>query len=338
LTAASKALAVIPCLNERDEIGPLIQRLLEDPDWADPLVVVADGGSTDDTREQAAQIAAGDPRVRLVHNERRVQSSAVNLAAALHGQGRRWLVRVDAHAQYPRGYVSNLIKEAERTGASSVVVSMHTHGRHCFQRAAAHAQNSWLGTGGAAHRMGGKEGFVDHGHHALFDLAAFQAAGGYDESFTHNEDAELDVRLRKAGGRIWLTRAVEIVYLPRSSPWPLLRQYFSYGWGRARTLRRHRERPRLRQMAPLLVAPALAALALAPAWPAAAAPAGAWAAACCLYGVALSARRRSRCALLSGPAAMIMHAGWSAGFWAQLLVGRRGSPVAPRPLAGRATP
>jgi succinoglycan biosynthesis protein ExoA len=323
VTGGRGGLAVIPCLNERDEIGPLIQRLLDDPDWTDPLVVVADGGSMDDTREQAAQIAAGDPRVRLIDNPKRIQSSAVNLAAARFGGGRRWLVRVDAHAQYPRGYVSSLIREAERMGASSVVVSMHTHGRHCFQRAAAFAQNSWLGTGGAAHRMPGKEGFVDHGHHALFDLDAFLGAGGYDESFTHNEDAELDVRLRKAGARIWLTRAVEIIYQPRTAPWPLLRQYFSYGWGRARTLRRHGERPRPRQMAPLLVAPALAALPLAPVWPAAAAPAAAWALICCLYGAVIAVRQRSRCALLSGPAAMIMHAGWSAGFWAQLLCGWR---------------
>ena len=36
-------------------------------------------------------------------------------------------------------------------------------------------------------------------------IAAFRAVGGYDESFSHNEDAELDYRLRQAGYRIWMT-------------------------------------------------------------------------------------------------------------------------------------
>ena len=42
----------------------------------------------------------------------------------------------------------------------------------------------------------GAEGhWADHGHHALMRISAFRAVGGYDESFSHNEDAELDYRL-----------------------------------------------------------------------------------------------------------------------------------------------
>ena len=50
-------------------------------------------------------------------------------------------------------------------------------------------------------------------------IAAFRAVGGYDESFSHNEDAELDLRLTREGGRIWLTDKVRIGYHPRA---PLL--------------------------------------------------------------------------------------------------------------------
>jgi len=200
---------------------------------------------------------------------------------------------------------------------------MRTRGGGCFQRAVAHAQNSRLGAGGSAHRQQGPAGFVEHGHHALFDLGVFRAAGGYDESFTHNEDAELDVRLRRRGARIWLTGAVRIDYHPRAAPWPLFQQYRNYGGGRARTLLLHRVRPRLRQALPLVVAPAIAALPAALIWPPAAAPALAWAGVCCAYGAAIALAQSSPCALLSGPAAMIMHAGWSLGFWTELALGRR---------------
>ena len=37
-----------------------------------------------------------------------------------------------------------------------------------------------------------KSGYVDHGHHAAFRAASFKAIGGYDETFSHNEDAEFD--------------------------------------------------------------------------------------------------------------------------------------------------
>ena len=217
---------------------------------------------------------------------------------------------------------SRLVDEAMETGATSVVVGMETIGRPGFQRAAAVAQSSRLGAGGSAHRNGGASGWVDHGHHALFRLDAFAACGGYDESFSHNEDAELDVRLARAGGRIWLTGAAPMTYYPRATAGALWRQYLNYGRGRARTVLKHRTRLRLRQALPLAVAPAALAALAAPLWWPAALPALGWALACLTYGAVLGLRRRDVWAALAGPAAMIMHLAWSAGFWSQLLARR----------------
>jgi succinoglycan biosynthesis protein ExoA len=314
-----RALVVIPTLDEAPVIARVVARVLEDVGLVDPLVVVADGGSTDATREIVREIAASDPRVRLLENPGRLQSAALNLAAQVAAGDRPWLVRVDAHADYPPNYASSLIAEALRTGASSVVVSMDTVGEDGFQRAVAAAQNSLLGTGGSAHRLAGEGGWVDHGHHALFDMAAFEGAGGYDESFSHNEDAEFDLRLVARGGRIWLTDKVRIRYHPRSTPGALWRQYFSYGKGRARTVLKHYTPLKLRQALPLAVAPAVAGALASPLfWPLLL-PALVWAMAALSFGVVLGLRRRDPAVLMSGPAAMIMHLAWSAGFWAQLL-------------------
>ena len=203
---SGRTLIVIPCLNEAAVLADVIAAVLADDGLSDPLLVVADGGSTDGSRGIVRAIAQDDPRVRLLPNPRRLQSAGVNLAARRFGQPCRWLVRVDAHAAYPRNYASTLVAEAVRRGAQSVVVSMDTRGDAGFQKAVAAAQNSRLGTGGSAHRGGGgRSGWVDHGHHALFEMAAFLGVGGYDETFSHNEDAELDARLRQAGAGIWLT-------------------------------------------------------------------------------------------------------------------------------------
>jgi len=319
-------LIVIPCLNEEAHLAALLINLLADSGAA--TIVVADGRSTDNSRLIVEELAAIHPRLHLLDNPARLQSAGVNLAVRCFGEGMRWLVRVDAHCGYPPQYAASLVRAAVAQGATSVVVPMITKGEGCFQRAAAAAQNSVLGNGGSSHRRLTTGRFIDHGHHALFDLALFSAVGGYDESFSHNEDAELDLRLMAAGGRIWLEPSLALTYWPRRAPGPLFRQYKGYGSGRARTLARHGTRMKLRQAAPLAVAPALAlaavGLLLVPLAPLAlllTLPALSWAGLCLGFGLLLGLRERSACVAGAGWAAIVMHSAWSFGFWRARLTG-----------------
>ncbi|MDE1914560.1 MAG: glycosyltransferase family 2 protein [Sphingomonadales bacterium] len=320
---ASDVLIVIPCLNEEAHLpGLLAQQVADNPG---ARIVVADGGSQDRSREIALEWAQKHPCVHLLNNPAGLQSAGVNLAVRSLGKGASWIVRIDAHCSYPRQYVAGLLRAAVEHDATSVVVPMMTQGDEGFQSAVAAAQNSLLGNGGAPHRNLGRGRFVDHGHHALFDLSLFMKAGGYDESFSHNEDAELDYRLRGLGGRIWLEPSQAIVYYPRRSPGRLLRQYLGYGRGRAQNWRRHRMPMALRQAMPLAIAPVVvlgmlgaAMAALTPLCWVMALPMIGWAILCCLYGVALAWRQRRASVLYAGVAAMIMHLGWSMGFLYEL--------------------
>lgn len=314
-----KVLIVIPCLNESKHIEKLIADIQRDTAEIDHLIVVADGGSTDGTLDILAAIAERHASVKVILNPKRIQSAGVNLAVRAFGEGRQWLVRLDAHAQYPANYIRTLIEEAHRTVAASVVVAMTSHGSEGFQAAIAAVQNSALGAGGAPHRRGGKAQFVDHGHHALFDLHAFTAIGGYDESASHNEDAEFDLRLARAGGKIWLTRAAEVIYFPRSNVASLYHQYICYGRGRAATLVRRRKMPKLRQMLPAGVAPAITLAALLPWLPVAALPAMVWALASLLAGALIGRRLGLRGMIYAGIGAITIHLAWSVGFWWEIL-------------------
>ena len=243
--ARDLVLVAIPCFNEEEHIANVIETLLAGTDDIRLRIVVADGGSTDRTRAIVERLAERDHRVVFLDNPRKIQSVAVNEAVRRHGENARFLIRVDAHAEYPQGYCERLLAVRAATDADSVVVSMRTRGQSCFQRAAAAAQNSILGNGGSSHRNTTRDRWVDHGHHALMTLEAFKAVGGYDETFSHNEDAELDARLTQQGYRIFLTGEVPIVYYPRRNPAALFRQYFNFGRGRARNFLKHRSNARL---------------------------------------------------------------------------------------------
>ncbi|MFY9288202.1 MAG: glycosyltransferase family 2 protein [Alphaproteobacteria bacterium] len=304
------ALIVIPCLNEEDHIGALANQFAKNN--PDTLIVIVDGGSTDQTVQIAEGLAANNPNIKYLHNPDRIQSAAVNRAIKTYGGDLKYLIRVDAHAEYPDDYCNILIADAEKTHAASVVVPMHTIGKDPFQRAVAAAQNSLLGNGGSAHRTIGKEGkWVDHGHHALIRINAFRAMAGYDEKFSHNEDAELDARLIRARYRIWLTGKTFLTYYPRTESWSLFCQYFNYGNGRARNILKNRLKPKARQLAPAAVLPAII-LALF----GFTLPMLIWFFACLAFGICLAVQVQDRWIALSGPAAMLMHLGWSCGFWA----------------------
>jgi succinoglycan biosynthesis protein ExoA len=163
--------------------------------------------------------------------------------------------------------------------------------------------------------------YVDHGHHAAFDRRAFLSIGGYDESFTHNEDAEFDIRLVQSGKKIWLCSDLGITYFPRKSFIALARQYFNHGSGRATTMFKHRYPPKIRQLLPvgvlginvwsvlsgisfgwLFFLPGLAYFGI-----------------CATWGGLLARSERDPACLVSGVAAVIMHHSWAVGFVYRLI-------------------
>lgn len=313
------SLIVIPCLNEAAHIGALLDQLRPSAERLGARIIVADGGSTDGTLAIVEDVAATDPRVILLHNRRRIQSAAINLAVGTFGEGAEYLIRIDAHGGYPDDYCDRLVEEALATGADSVVVSMLTSGSGAVQKATAAAQNSKLGTGGSKHRHLSAGEWIDHGHHALMRISAFGAVGGYDETFSHNEDAELDYRLRQAGYRIWMSGRTQMVYYPRASLKGLYFQYLGYGRGRAKNVLKHRVIPKVRQMVPLAVFPVVLLAAFSFIHWIAAVPLLVWMSVCLGYGLVAAIRQRKADVALAGVSALVMHFAWSVGFWLQLL-------------------
>ena len=106
------------------------------------------------------------------------------------------------------------------------------------------------GAGGATYRVGGRPGPVDTVYLGVFRREALEEVGGFDESFVRNQDAELNLRLRRAGHLVWFDPELAVAYQPRASLRALARQYREYGRWRRATARRHPGSLALRQLAP----------------------------------------------------------------------------------------
>lgn len=313
----SAILAVIPALNEARHIETCIRSLMAgSPKLREVPVTVADGGSTDDTVAIVERLKAEFPNLNLLHNPKRLQSAALNLAAEVEATAKtRILVRCDAHSIYPANFILDVAQSLVDRGAASLVIPMDAVGETPFEKANAWIVDTPLGSGGARHRGGKVSGWVDHGHHAGFDIGWYRQIGGYDETFSHNEDAEYDVRLVRAGGRIYLDAGIRIKYIPRGNLSRLWKQYEGYGRGRARNVRKHGTRLKVRQSVPILallgsVSGSLASLVFPPAI---LLPLG-YISILAGASVAVALKNYSFSGLYAGLAAGTMHMSWAVGF------------------------
>jgi glycosyltransferase involved in cell wall biosynthesis len=217
-------------------------------DWPDLEVVVAVGPSTDGTRAVADRLAAADPRVTVVDNPS--GSTGAGLNAAISASRGEVVVRLDAHAELPPGYVSRAVALLDETGAANVGGVQQAVGRTPFERAVAAAMTSKLGTGDAKFHYGGAAGPVDTVYLGVFRREVLERLGGFDAGLLRNQDYELNVRIRQGGGVVWFDPALRVSYRPRSSPGALARQYFDYGRWKREIVRRHPRSLKLRQAVP----------------------------------------------------------------------------------------
>jgi hypothetical protein len=117
-------------------------------------------------------------------------------------------------------------------------------------RAIAIAQSSPAGVGNARFRVGGRGGPTDTVYLGAYAKDVFARVGPFDEELVRNQDDELNLRLRQAGGTVWLDPDLRTDYFGRGDIPKLARQYFQYGLYKVRVVRKRRARLLARQMAP----------------------------------------------------------------------------------------
>lgn len=314
----------MPAFNEEHYIEACIRSVQAQDYPRDRIeILIADGRSTDATRDILAALAADDPRIRVIDNPARLQAAGLNqLIRAARGE---IVVRMDVHCEYAPSYVRTCVEKLETTGAENVGGAQRAKAKTPFQHALCAALASPVGVGGARYRDATAEGFVDTVFLGAFKKAVFERIGLYDPKAITNEDAELNQRLLASGGKIYLSPDIEVHYYPRASFSTLAKQYWKYGRGRARTLLKLGRFPTLRPLIPFaMVIGASALILVPPLWPIAPAAFAAYA--------LLTGAEAVRVAGPLGPAGVatawaifpVLHASHGAGFASGLLHYLRG--------------
>jgi glycosyltransferase involved in cell wall biosynthesis len=315
---------IVPCYNEERTIGLLLQAILDQSIGAEAMeVILADGGSTDRTLEVIRGFAELHPQlgVRVVPNPARVIPAAVN--RGIEAARGKVILRLDAHSIPQPDYVAHCLRILRETGAANVggVWEIQPSAGTWIARSIAAAAGHLLGAGDARYRTSGAAGEVDTVPFGAYPRAWLGRVGPYDESLLTNEDYEYNVRLRRAGGKVWFDPSIRSIYFARATLGGLARQYARYGFWKARMLRRYPGTLRWRQALPPAFVLAAAVLAFAAPW----VPLACWLLALqwAIYAVALAAAGAAQARLKRDPALAIgmplawavMHLAWGGAFW-----------------------
>jgi succinoglycan biosynthesis protein ExoA len=246
-----KVSIIMPCYNEEKFIGRAIESLVDDYVMEHGEILVLDGLSSDHTVDIVTGYMKQNFPIKLLKNEKKLQCFGLN-QGILAAQG-EIILRVDAHSFYPEGYVKKLVELLAQTDAANVGGVMLPKGQSPVQEAVALALQHPIGVGDAKFHLGNYKGYVDTVYLGTFRKEVFDTVGLYDTNCRTNEDAELNIRILKNGGKIYLDSAIKVEYLPRDSFGKLALQYFHYGRGRAYTIVKHRQVTSYRQVAPSLL-------------------------------------------------------------------------------------
>ncbi len=244
---------IMPVRNEAAFIERSLTAVLRQTYPNDLLeVVVADGMSTDATREIIERLS-GDTEVPIfvVDNPKLIAPTGLN--CAFEKARGEIIVRVDGHCEIEPEYVESCVSLLASGRADGVGGPIETIGESVRARAIALAMSSSFGVGGSAFRtIDDREMYTDTVAFPGYTRAIIEKAGPFNEELVRNQDDEYNFRIRKLGGRILLSPKIRSRYYSRATFKRLWRQYYQYGYWKVRVMQLHPRQMSARQFVPAI--------------------------------------------------------------------------------------
>jgi len=208
---------VMPVYNEERYIEKCVDSLLlqdypiDEMEW-----IFGDVCSKDRTVEILKRYQEKYPSlIKIYSNPDKIVPYAMNIGIAA-SKG-KYIVRLDAHADYATDYISKCVYYLENTDAENVGGIAETKANGFMGKAIAKMLSSKFGVGNSQFRTNGESGYVDTVPFGAFRREVFSKYGGYDERLVRNQDNEMNFRIRKNGGKIYLANDIRFSYYCRDS-------------------------------------------------------------------------------------------------------------------------
>lgn len=246
---------ICPIYNEEAYIASFIDSVLQqDYPREDMEILLVDGMSTDGTRDIIKGYMSQYPQIKLVDNPHKTVPYAMN-EGIMQAKG-DIVIRLDAHAEYPRNYFSELVSQlnilegAENVGGVCITLPCDDTSKSI---AIAECLSNKFGMGNSYFRVGSNEvKSVDTVPFGCFRRSLFDRIGMYDLELVRNQDDELNGRIIKHGGKIYLLPQLEIKYFARDKVKKVWKMFYQYGLYKPLVNKKLGAPATLRQFVPLL--------------------------------------------------------------------------------------
>ena len=208
---------IIPVYNEERYIDECIKSLLKQDYPKDKMKwIFVDGMSNDRTTEILGEYKTQYPHlITVLPNKNKTVPYAMNIG--IEKAKGEYIIRLDAHAEYSHDYISKCVECLIRTGADNVGGIAITKGRGFTGKCIAKMLSSRFGVGNSQFRTNGESGYVDTVPFGAFKRDVFEKWGNYDVRLTRNQDNEMNYRIRKNGGKIYLSNDIQFTYYCRDT-------------------------------------------------------------------------------------------------------------------------
>jgi glycosyltransferase involved in cell wall biosynthesis len=169
--------------------------------------------------------------LHLIDNPDKTVPFAMNIGI-LNAKG-SYVVRIDAHCLYPSNYVSFLIEWSKKLNAANVgmVVESVSLDSSATSKSLIKVLSDRLGVGNSYFRTGisGDYVEVDTVPFGCYPRDLFDRVGLYDTRLTRGQDIEMNRRITRYGGKIYLVSGAKIQYFAADNFSALFRKYFKTG-------------------------------------------------------------------------------------------------------------
>lgn len=245
---------IIPSYNEEHYIESCLKSLLDcKTPPSDYEIIVIDGGSTDSTKDIVNALIAKEHNIKLIDNKMTKQVFALNIGIqACTGE---YIVRCDAHSEYPRDYAETLV--AYLIDSDDHLINVGTpyittnKNSGIFAKSIKTTMSNTFGVG-ISHRSIeiSKPTEVDTVLFGAWRKSTFSAVGGFDEDFIRGQDYEHNIRIKKAGGTVVQIPGTPFKYNTRDSLSKFSRMIFQYAYCKPIILKKHGTLPPVRAVIP----------------------------------------------------------------------------------------